>query len=602
MRGAKGERWCRGAPAGALLLVLCLAVYLPGLASIPVVDRDEARFAQASRQMFESLALPEGERDTAPIVRTDSGHVLGGAHAGGVVVPMVQDRPRLKKPPMIYWLQGASAYVFTRGDPLRDAIWMYRVPSLIGAVIACLATWRLGLLLVDPRAALLGAALLAVCPIVVWEANQARSDLALLAMTTLAMWALTSIWVRRERAPAWAPALGLWLAIAAGVLVKGPLTPMVVGLSVLGLCLISGRGRWLARTKPVLGIVVLSVVVAPWVMAVGQRVGWETLGAVAFDETLGRSAAPKEGHWGPPGYHVVLLAALFWPGSMLTLVAFVRTWRLAVRLPEGDGGRLARVRQLPARWRGRVVGRDSEVLLLAWVVPSWIVFELISTKLPHYTLPIYPALALMSAAAVIDAARGAMDSASIQRLRLGLRVWAVIGLAICVGAPVAVSLLGGGWIALGAAVLGGGICAGLIWKSVGAVDDGFVLKAQAMGVLAAAVFALVFLGVALPRASRLWITERLVEAVKEQGFAEAPIASVGYHEDSLIFATRGRSQRLEPGGIPAWTRANPGGVLIAPAGTGVELMGAGWAVLDRVRGINYAGGRLENLEILGRER
>ena len=585
-----------------LLLAACLAVYLPGLVTIPIVDRDEARFAQASRQMFESVSLAEVVRQTEPFERTDSGLLRAGAHAGGLVVPMVQDRPRLKKPPLIYWMQGASAFVLTAGDPLRDAVWMYRIPSVLGAIVACLATWRLGLSLVDPRAALLGGLLLAVCPMVVWDAHQARADQVLLAMTTLAMWALTRIWVRREDAPSWLPAIGLWLAIGAGVLTKGPITPMVVGLSALGACVITGQWRWLLRTKPIVGAVLLAILVTPWVIAVGERVGWETMRAIAFDETLGRSAAPKEGHWGPPGYHLVLLAVLFWPGSMLTLVAFVRTWRLAVRLPEVEGGRLAGLRRLPSRWRERVVGRDAEVLLLAWVVPSWIVFELISTKLPHYTLPVYPALALMSAAAVIDASRGAMDSASIQRLRLGLRIWGVIGVALCVAAPVGVSLLGGGWLALGVAVLGGGVCFVLIWRSVGSFDDRYVLKAQAMGVLASIVFGLVFLGLVLPWASRLWITDRLVASIEAQDRGEAPIANVGYHEDSLIYATRGQGLRLEPGQIPSWTRRNPRGLLIAPAGTGADLLGSGWVVLDTVRGINYAGGRLENLEILGRER
>ncbi len=606
LRGAAGERWSRGVQGGVVLVMLCLAVYLPGLWSIPTIDRDEARFAQASRQMFESLALPEGERDTAAFERTESGHLLGGAHAGGLVVPMVQDRPRLKKPPLIYWVQGASAFVLSGGDPARDAIWMYRIPSVLGAIVACLATWRLGLLLVDARAAWLGGALLAVCPMVVWDAHQARADQLLLACTTLAMWALTQIWVRREREKsgwrAWAPAVGLWVALGAGVLTKGPITPMVVGLSALGVCALTGQWKWLLRTKPVVGAVVLGVMVTPWVMLVGDTVGWELLRAIAVDETVGRSGSAKEGHWGPPGYHVVLSAVLLWPGSMLTLVAFVRTWRLAVRLPDNEDGWVAGLRRLPSRWRARVVGRDAEVLLLAWVVPSWAVFELISTKLPHYTLPLYPALTIMSAAAVIDAARGAMDSDSFARLRLGLRVWGLIGIALCVVLPVGVSLLGGGWVSIASAAVGGGACAVLIWKSVGSFDHRYVLKAQAMGVLASVIFAWTFLQVVLPRARTLWVTERLIGAIEDAGLADAPIANVGYHEDSLIFATRARAQRIEAGQIPNWLRRNPGGVLIAPEGTGADLGSSRWDVLETVSGFNYAGGRTESLEILGRER
>src|ERR1044071_5190431 len=89
------------------LVALCCVVYLPGFFALPPVDRDESRFAQASRQMLESVTLPAAERDPA-------------RHGGGLVVPMVQDRPRLNKPPLIYWLQAASAGVLSSEDPKRD--------------------------------------------------------------------------------------------------------------------------------------------------------------------------------------------------------------------------------------------------------------------------------------------------------------------------------------------------------------------------------------------------------------------------------------------------------------------------------------------------
>lgn len=144
-------------------MVICLTVYLPGLASIPPIDRDESRFAQASRQMFESRALPPAEQDD-------------DLHSGGLTIPRVQDRDRLSKPPLIYWLQAAGAAAFTGGDPGRDAIWMYRVPSLVAAMLTVLATWRIGVSMFDPRAAWLGAAMLGVSPVFVWEAHQARAD------------------------------------------------------------------------------------------------------------------------------------------------------------------------------------------------------------------------------------------------------------------------------------------------------------------------------------------------------------------------------------------------------------------------------------------
>ena len=128
-----------------MLVACCLAVYGPGMLLLPVIDRDEARFAQASRQMFEAVALPESERDVT-------------LHSGGAVVPMVGGRERINKPPMIYWLQAGSAAVFSRGQPSADAVWMYRVPSLIAAIITLLTVWRAVAMRFGPRAALLAVA------------------------------------------------------------------------------------------------------------------------------------------------------------------------------------------------------------------------------------------------------------------------------------------------------------------------------------------------------------------------------------------------------------------------------------------------------------
>ncbi|MBY0307723.1 MAG: glycosyltransferase family 39 protein, partial [Phycisphaerales bacterium] len=186
--GGSGRVWRRRAAswrvAGVTLIALCLSVYLPGLWTIPPVDRDECRFAQASRQMFEHAALPVEEQDR----RIDSATGLpGGLHAGGWVVPMYGTKPRLNKPPLTYWVQVASAAAMTGGRPERDAVWMYRLPSLLSAIGTVLITWRLGVRMFDPRAAWLAGVLLAVAPMVVWDAHQARSDQLLTVLAAGAM-------------------------------------------------------------------------------------------------------------------------------------------------------------------------------------------------------------------------------------------------------------------------------------------------------------------------------------------------------------------------------------------------------------------------------
>ena len=93
----------------AFLLLCGLLYFLPGFVNIPPIDRDETRFAQATKQMVET---------------------------GDFVDIRFQDDVRYKKPVGIYWLQSAVVQSASKlGLPRAQVrIWLYRVPSLIGAI------------------------------------------------------------------------------------------------------------------------------------------------------------------------------------------------------------------------------------------------------------------------------------------------------------------------------------------------------------------------------------------------------------------------------------------------------------------------------------
>src|SRR5262249_10920616 len=124
--------------ASLWLVVVCLVAFLPGFFTIPPVDRDEARFAQATKQMLES--------DDYVDIRC-------------------QEESRYKKPVGIYWLQAGFVEL---GEALgvpraHTRIWLYRFPSLIGAIGAVLATYWTALAFVSRRAAVLAGMMLASC-------------------------------------------------------------------------------------------------------------------------------------------------------------------------------------------------------------------------------------------------------------------------------------------------------------------------------------------------------------------------------------------------------------------------------------------------------
>ena len=136
-------------------MLFCLIAFLPGFFQIPPVDRDEARFAQASKQMVET---------------------------GQYVDIRFQNEVRYKKPVGIYWLQVASVKSAPAlGVPdAKTTIWLYRLPSLFGAIGAVLATYWAALAFVCRRSALLAALMMASSILLGVEARLATTDASLL--------------------------------------------------------------------------------------------------------------------------------------------------------------------------------------------------------------------------------------------------------------------------------------------------------------------------------------------------------------------------------------------------------------------------------------
>src|ERR1700712_3532486 len=220
------------ARACALLVALCLVCFLPGIASLQPMDRDEPRFAQASKQMLET---------------------------GDLVDIRFQGEARHKKPVGIYWAQAAAV---AAGEALgvpqaRTQIALYRIPSLIGAIASVLLAYWAALAFLPRRAALLASALYGACLMLSAEAHLAKTDALLAACATASLGALARAWLGSlDRRPlSWAAAAAFWLGIAVGLLVKGPMVPLFVVLPALILSVRACSGRWLLDLRPLPGLV-----------------------------------------------------------------------------------------------------------------------------------------------------------------------------------------------------------------------------------------------------------------------------------------------------------------------------------------------------------
>src|SRR5579871_2982197 len=331
------------------LTLIGLALFLPGFFTIPPIDRDEARFAQATKQMVET---------------------------GDFVDIRFQDEVRYKKPVGIYWMQAAAVEIAsTLGLPKADLrIWVYRLPSLIGATGAVLLTYWAALAFVTRRGAVLAALLMASCVLLSVEARLAKTDAMLLLTVVAAMGALARPYLAWQRGedpghPPWSWPFIFWTALAGGVLLKGPLILMFAGLAIVTLAVLDRSAAWWWQLRPVWGLMWTLVLVLPWFVAIYWRAGDAFFTDSIGGDMLSKLAA-QETHGAPPGLYLLLFWVTFWPGAPLAAMA------------------------APAVWRAR--REPGAQFLLAWLVPSWIVFEIVLTKLPHYVLPLYPAIAILT--------------------------------------------------------------------------------------------------------------------------------------------------------------------------------------------------------------
>lgn len=540
---AEGPAWRRI----LLLALLALVMLVPGLAGLPPTDRDESRFIQASRQMLES---------------------------GDFVDIRFQDEPRWKKPVGIYWLQAASAALFGGAEA---PVWAWRLPSAIAVFLSgLLAVWALRPL-VGPRAANIGGLMLATSLLVAVEGHLAKTDAVLLALVLVAQGALARIWQGPPPAGFGWQQAAFWAALGAGILVKGPIVPLLAALTVATLCIAGRSTELLLRLHPLRGLVLLLAVALPWLVAIALRSEGGFFREAVLGDLLGKVAEAAERHWGPPGYYLLTVWATFWPWAPLLLFAAPMLWRQRAQPPV--------------------------LFLLAWALPFWLLFELFATKLPHYVLPVFPALAGLVAHWVTTPEK---DAPGPSRLILASGLFAVVGVALTLAAIVVLPVIERD------ASVPGTVLAVLAVVAVAAgaraLVDRRISAFLAAGTLSALLGIPAVIGFTLPQLGTAFLSPRLVQArATLDACTDRPIAAVGYHEPSLVVAGGTATRLVSPEEAARLLREEDGWVVLYEERRGRTLAdfhaasGLRLLVLGAVSGFNYNRGRQGVVFLLTRE-
>ena len=491
--------------------ILTLIFILPGLSSIPPLDRDEARFSQASKQMLEDK---------------------------NYVVIKFQEELRSKKPIGIYWLQIASASIFG-----KDNIISYRAPNIFSTIILIIVfstfiysiSFRYFNLNISSSltfsffSSLVMATLLGLSI----EIKQAKTDTVLLTLCTvqqLIFWKIYSYgkesWNKyKHHEYVWLTRL-FWLIIALGILVKGPISPLLFTMTLLSICILDRfvekewNLSWLNLFLWFQGLLIVSIITLPWIYLAWQATDGHLILDAINKDFLIKLRSGQENHWGPFGSHLFLLLLTFWP--MVLLLPFAARACLD--------------------WKHERLIR----FLISWIIPFWIILELTPTKLPHYILPVFPGLILLILIGISSPPSGNIKFSKINKFFRAVVVIFTLLLALSL-VYVSLNFSSKILIFILSIVLSFIMITSIIFGNIFFLNESKYKLSPLFGMLILAGICNIFVfSYIFPNLDKIHITPKIKNYIDSLEFRPDTIVATGYHEPSLVFSLGRDTLLLSP--------------------------------------------------------
>jgi hypothetical protein len=295
----------------------------------------------------------------------------------------------LEKSPLIYWIMAASYKVFGVHD------WAARLPLAWINIALCWVTARFALWAFGRRTAIYSGAILATCIGIFLFTRILIPDAALTLTITLALWSMLRLLEAKEEHPTlWF--FALYLSLACGLLLKGLVAavfPVAIGVVYLAITRQRSLRDTVRSLRPLSGLLIVLAIVAPWHILATLR------NPPYFDWTMHSSPGEYHGFFWfyflnehlfrflnmryPRDYNTV-------PRLWFWLLHFVWLFPWSLTLP------IALRRGFVKRADATTRAGRTRLLALVWILFILCFFTL-STTQEYYSLPIYPALAMLLA-------------------------------------------------------------------------------------------------------------------------------------------------------------------------------------------------------------
>lgn len=330
----------------ALFLAVTIA-YFCDLGMPPLLGRDEPRYAQVAREMFER---------------------------GDMVTPTLGGQTWFEKPALLYWLMMASYAVFGVSE------WAARFGSACSGLLCVALLGWLAARVEDAAGAssrwfgLAAAGALATSGGLIAFARGATFDILVTMTLTLALACFFVSEITSEERRRW-PLAGFWTGVGLSLLAKG-LIGVVLPLGIIGLYFVLRR-HWpdTRRLGVVWGLPLALIVAATWYAPVIARHGWPFVDEFFVQHHFARFTSDKYRHaqqfyyYGP----ILVLLALPWTPFLVASLFGARRWQ----------------------WRADDPMSKLRLFALCWLIVPVAFFSLSGSKLSGYILPALPAVALL---------------------------------------------------------------------------------------------------------------------------------------------------------------------------------------------------------------
>ncbi len=534
-----------------IILTICLfGLFFMFLATRSTLwDRDEPRYARAAVEMVQS---------------------------GNYLYPTFNGRPWVDKPILYYWLTSATIRLF---GPSEFAV---RLFSVLGLMLTFVFTYRVAKKLFEVITGLLSILMLGTSMMILAVGASATIEGILLPCTLgVMLMFILSLEVKGN----WRHGVIMGIFLGLSFLAKGPagLLPLIAILCSMMfykyLCWPVKKLLFILGIAVVIGVGIFMIWAAPANYATGGEIVQTFFGHHVIERIL----KPLESHGGN--------FFLYLPYYPLAVIFGFFPW--TIHLPGAISATLG----------NRLCGRQGKIILICWVTSGIIIMTFAATKLPHYIISIWPALAIGSAAMIFNQLARRLSPQDIFWLKCG--VWFFVPVGVLIG----LALMIGSWFApipnlapwatvAGIIMLAMTVFAGIQQLNVRLIDS---TKWILIGM--AAFLVPVIAGV-IPALEAAKITPTIAKAVRQQTIETVPVATYEFHEPSLNYYIGRNIEKLRKAeDMFAWLQNGTAGVVIMPATEfeklSTEFDTSALQIIARKKGFNYPKGKeLEVVAVL----